>query len=151
VSDNGDVALICGTIGVILTFLGGAVIFNTRDFRRRARRGWGQVIRLRMNQTGGSRRERRNSAVYHPILRFTTVDGQTVEAESPVGGNPPPARPGERVAIMYDPGDPTQVRIDSPMGSGTLLGAVFMGVGLLLLVIGVRLGIPFLMGNLFPV
>jgi hypothetical protein len=83
--ENGDIALICGVLGVILTVFGGAVIFTTRDLRRRAGRG----------------RDHR-------------------------------------------------VRIDSALGSGTLVGAVLMGVGLLLLVIGVRLGIPILLEKLFP-
>jgi hypothetical protein len=84
-SENGDIALICGVLGVILAVFGGLMISNIRDLRRRARRG----------------------------------------------------------------GD-HQVRIDSALGGGTLVGAVLMGVGLLLLVIGVRLGVPILLGKLFP-
>ncbi|MEU8268354.1 DUF3592 domain-containing protein [Sphaerisporangium sp. NPDC049002] len=134
-SDNE--AFIIGAIGMTMTVLGGAVILNARDFRRRARRGRGQVVRLRAVRTGGSGRERRHSAVYHPVLRFTTDDGELVEAESPVGGDPPPARPGDRVPIIYDPADPAQVRIDTALGGGTLL----VGFGLLLLVLGARSGI----------
>ena len=84
-SENGDVALICGVLGVILAVVGGLVIFNIRDLRRRARGGWD-----------------------HPV------------------------------------------RIDSTLGGGTLVGAVLMGVGLLLLVIGMRLGVPILLEKLFP-
>ncbi|WP_405147900.1 DUF3592 domain-containing protein [Sphaerisporangium sp. NBC_01403] len=138
-SDNA--AFIIGAIGLTMAVLGGAVILNARDFRRRARRGRGQVVRLRAVRTGGTRRERRHSAVYHPVLRFTTDNGEQVEAESPVGSNPPPASPGDRVPIIYDPADPTQVRIDSALGGGTLLGTLLIGFGLLLLVLGVRAGI----------
>jgi uncharacterized iron-regulated membrane protein len=84
-SENGDIALICGVLGVILAVLGGLVIFNIRNLRRRARRGWDH-----------------------------------------------------------------QVRIDGTLGGGTLVGAVLMGIGLLLLVIGVRLGVPVLLEKLFP-
>ncbi|MDP9848592.1 DUF3592 domain-containing protein [Streptosporangium lutulentum] len=148
-SDNGDVALICGLIGVILTLLGIAATLSTRDFRGRARRGPGRVVRPRMNQPGGSRGARRNGVAYHPVLRLTTVEGQAVEAESSAVGGPPPARPGERVAIMYGPAVPARGRVDGPLEGGTLVGAVFLGVGLLLIVIGVRLGVPFLMDGLF--
>ncbi|WP_248959307.1 DUF3592 domain-containing protein [Sphaerisporangium perillae] len=140
-SDKGDVPLILGIIGTVLAVLGSAVVLHTRDFRRRARRAQAQVVRLRAYRTGASRRERRNSAVYHPVLRFTTAEGERVEAESPVGSNPPPARAGERVRILYDPADPAQVRIDSAMGGGMLLGGVFIGAGLLVLALGVRLGL----------
>jgi uncharacterized iron-regulated membrane protein len=83
-SENGDIALICGVLGVILAVLGGLVIFNVRELRRRARGGWDH-----------------------------------------------------------------QVRIDSALGGGTIVGAVLMGIGLLLLVIGVRLDVPLLLENLF--
>jgi hypothetical protein len=84
-SENGDIALICGVVGVILAVLGGSMIFNARYLRGRDR------------------------------------------------------REGDR-----------QVRIDGALSSGTLVGAVLMGVGLLLFVIGVRLGIPLLIESLFP-
>ncbi|WP_405148317.1 DUF3592 domain-containing protein [Sphaerisporangium sp. NBC_01403] len=141
-SDNA--AFIVGTIGAIMAVLGGAVILNARDFRRRGRRGRAQVVRLHAVRAGGTRRERRLNSVYHPVLRFTTEDGEQIEAESPVGSNPPPARPGDRVPIIYDPADPTQVRIDSVLGGGALLGALLAGFGLLLLVLGVRAGVAFL-------
>jgi hypothetical protein len=148
VSPNDDVPLILVTIGVILAVVGGAVVLNARDFRRRAHRGQGRVVRLRATRTGVSGSDRRGSAVYHPILRFTTADGEQVEAESPIGSNPPPAKLGEQVSILYDSADPTQVRIDSARGGGMLLGGILIGIGLLLLVIGVRL--TFVLANALP-
>jgi hypothetical protein len=59
-----------------------------------------------------------------------------VEAETPIGSNPPSATPGQQVPVLYDPAKPTRIRIDSVMGSGTLLGAIFLVVGLVMFAAG---------------
>lgn len=120
-------------LGLYLLGSGRALIGYARDFGERARSGQGEVIRLRAGRKGVAQANR-VKVVFYPTLRFTTAEGKRVEAESPVGSNPPPAQRGERVPILYDPADPTQVRVDSVMGRGTIGGGVLIGMGVLLLV-----------------
>lgn len=49
--------------------------------------------------------------VYHPVLESTTKNGQSVRAKMNVGTNPPVARQGERVNVIYDPGHPSDAEI----------------------------------------
>ena len=102
---------------------------NAREFRRRARRTRGMVVRLRASRSG-------DGTVYYPTIRFTTTYGQQVEAETTHGSNPPPALPGEEVPVLYDPAKPTRIRVDSLAGSGTLLGVVFLAIGIVLFAAG---------------
>jgi hypothetical protein len=83
--------------------------------------------------------------VYYSIIRFTTVYGQQIEAETSFGSNPPPARPGEQVPVLYDPARPTRIRIDSLTGRGTLLGVIFLVVGLALFVAGAGVAVTHVM------
>ncbi len=119
-------------LGLYLLGNGRALIAHARDFGARAQRGQGEVIRLRAGRKGVPQANR-VKAVFYPTLRFTTAAGRRVEAESPVGSNPPPARRGEQVPILYDPADPTQVRVDSVTGRGTIGGGVLIAMGVLLL------------------
>lgn len=72
-------------------------------------------------------------------LRFTTVDGRAVETLAMYGGVPAPARPGERVMVLYDPDRPSRAQVaDRKLASGGCLsgamlvvGAAFVGFGLL--------------------
>ncbi|MEZ0070688.1 DUF3592 domain-containing protein [Planotetraspora sp. GP83] len=123
--------LILGLIGVVFALIGGGLTISARDFRKRAQRVQGEVVRLRPSRSS------EGGTVYYPTVRFTTVYGQRVEAECPFGSSPPPAMPGDQVPILYDPAKPTRVRIDSATGSGTLIGVIFLGVGLVLFTAGV--------------
>jgi hypothetical protein len=122
--------LVLGVVGVITTLVGGGLGIGARRFRRRAERVEGEVVRLRPS------RSRNGRIVYYPTVRFTTVYGQRVEAESPLGGTPPPAMPGDKVPVLYDPARPTRVRIDNATGSGFLAGMVFLGTALAILSAG---------------
>ncbi|MEV0975074.1 DUF3592 domain-containing protein [Microtetraspora glauca] len=134
VSDTSIALLVLGLHGVIFTLLGAGLLINARNFRKRALRAQGQVVGLRRSESS-------EGYVYYPILRFTTVYGQVVQAESDVGSDPPSARQGQHVAIMYDPADPARLRIDNLTDSGTLLAGIFLGVGLLLLFSGIAVGV----------
>ncbi|GAA0394772.1 hypothetical protein GCM10009530_52840 [Microbispora corallina] len=123
------VTAILAGIGLIFTLIGGGLTINARDFRKRAQRTQGLVVRLRASHSD-------DGTVYYPTIRFTTVYGQQVEAETPFGSSPPPARPGQQVPVLYDPAKPTRVRIDSVTGSGILVGGIFLAVGLVLFAAG---------------
>ncbi len=127
-----------GGLGVIFALLGAGLLVNARDFRRRALRAQGNVVGLRRSSSS-------EGDVFYSIVRFTTAYGQAVEAETRFASNPPPARPGQTVTVMYDPSDPHRMRIDTPLGRGSLLGGIFLGVGLVLLLVGVGVGVATLL------
>ncbi|MFF4776862.1 DUF3592 domain-containing protein [Microtetraspora fusca] len=132
-SESGIAVLVLGLLGVTFTLVGAGLLANARAFRRRALRAQGHVVGLRRSDSS-------DGVVFYPIVRFATAYGQPVEAESRFGSNPPSARPGQTVTVMYDPADPRRIRIDNLTGSGVLLGGIFLGVGLVLLIAGIGVG-----------
>ena len=82
-----------------------------------------------------------SSRAYFPVLRYRTQKGATHEVTSSVGSNPPRYKEGDSVVVLYDPVDPTHVRIHTfsnvwlvPMILG-LIGVVFILVGGVLAVV----------------
>ncbi|WP_182902246.1 DUF3592 domain-containing protein [Microbispora sp. H10830] len=128
-SQTALITLILSGLGLVFGLIGGGITMNAREFRRRAQRSRGLVVGLRASRSD-------DGTTYYPTIRFTTVYGQQVEAETTYGSNPPPARPGEEVTVLYDPARPTRIRIDSAAGSGTLLGGIFLTVGIVLFTAG---------------
>ncbi|GIH64616.1 MULTISPECIES: DUF3592 domain-containing protein [Microbispora] len=128
-SQTALITLILSGLGLVFGLIGGGITMNAREFRRRAQRTRGLVVGLRASRSD-------DGTSYYPTIRFTTLYGQQVEAETTYGSNPPPARPGEEVTVLYDPARPTRIRIDSAAGSGTLLGGIFLAVGIVLFTAG---------------
>ncbi|MEU6410495.1 DUF3592 domain-containing protein [Microbispora sp. NPDC046933] len=128
-SQTALITLILAGLGLVFGLIGGGITMNAREFRRRAQRTRGLVVGLRASRSD-------DGTSYYPTIRFTTIHGQQVEAETTYGSNPPPARPGEEVPVLYDPARPTRIRIDSAAGSGTLLGGIFLAVGIVLFTAG---------------
>ncbi|GLX09731.1 DUF3592 domain-containing protein [Microbispora sp. NBRC 16548] len=128
-SQTALITLILSGLGLVFGLIGGGITMNAREFRRRAQRSRGLVVGLRASRSD-------DGTSYYPTIRFTTVYGQQVEAETTYGSNPPPARPGEEVTVLYDPARPTRIRIDSAAGSGALLGGIFLTVGIVLFTAG---------------
>ncbi|GGO09369.1 DUF3592 domain-containing protein [Microbispora bryophytorum] len=128
-SQTALITLILSGLGLVFGLIGGGITMNAREFRRRAQRTRGLVVGLRASRSD-------DGTSYYPTIRFTTVYGQQVEAETTYGSNPPPARPGEEVAVLYDPARPTRIRLDSAAGSGALLGGIFLAVGVALFTAG---------------
>ncbi|MFI7613880.1 DUF3592 domain-containing protein [Nonomuraea terrae] len=122
------VLVICG-LGLLFAFAGVVTAIGSRRFRSRAHRAQGLVVGLR---PAGPHK----GAAYYAIIRFTTRQGVHVEAETFAATNPPPARPGRQVRVLYDPDIPTQVRIDNVMGRGTLLGLICFVLGIATIVVG---------------
>jgi hypothetical protein len=50
---------------------------------------------------------------YAPAFRFTDEDGQTHTLVSSVASYPSPFSVGERIEVLYPPGDPLHAKIDS--------------------------------------
>ncbi|MFC4534802.1 DUF3592 domain-containing protein [Sphaerisporangium dianthi] len=127
-SDTAWIVLGLGLAALVFGGVGTGLLVSEREFRRIAHRVPGQVVRLRP-----SRGE--DGTTYYPTLRFMTVNGQAVEAETRFASNPPVAPVGGGVMVLYDPAGPTRVRVDSFWGGGTVIGVVFAGVGAILLAV----------------
>ena len=88
---------------------GGMIAMALRAKRRRARweeaasRTSGEVTDLRWQSVGQAGD---SNLLAFPVLRFSLPDGRTVETQSSWGTNPPAAKPGARVTVLYDPPTP---------------------------------------------
>jgi hypothetical protein len=77
------------------------------------------------------------------VLRFRLPDGRVVETEGRMGTSAVTVRTGQQVTVLYDPAQPTRARVEGPFGGGAALahgcigslGALFAGVGVLLIVV----------------
>lgn len=116
-----------GLGGLLFGGIGLGMLLAQRDFRRIALRASGQVVRLRPSRAD-------DGVVYYATVRFVTVNGQVVEAETGFGSDPPPAPLGARVRLLYDPARPDRMRMEGLWRSGALIGVVFAGTGAALLV-----------------
>ena len=112
--------------GLVFAAAGGFVFYRGHRLVRAGQRAEADVVDLHWSH---------HSEVYYPVVAFRTADGRAVEARTTAGRNPPAARVGQRVRVIYDPGAPHVVMIDSFDGRGTLVAAVFVlvGVGLIAL------------------
>ncbi|CAA9533157.1 MAG: hypothetical protein AVDCRST_MAG85-3857 [uncultured Solirubrobacteraceae bacterium] len=119
--------------GAIFFFVGLSGLRSTKRFAERAVQATGLVIAVNWERVG--RRPPRQLLAF-PVLRFTTREGQPVEAQSPVGTRPPRAKEGEQVTVLYDPADPTQPRLGGT-GTETVLYTVFMLLGGGLVLVGI--------------
>jgi Protein of unknown function (DUF3592) len=120
-------------IGVVIASVRGLVRANR--FERTAQRTNALVTALRWKHTSGGSSSS-TSRIAYPVLRFQLPDGRSVETESTFGSNPAPAHEGDSVTVLYDPGDPTDARIEGFLSSGRLAS-----------VIGLLIGIAFAVGG----
>jgi hypothetical protein len=76
-----------------------------------------------------------------PVLRFELPGGEPVEAVSTWGSRPARFREGDRVEILYDPRNPTRIRLPGENTAAAFLtvALAFAGVGFVAL--GVLLGL----------
>jgi hypothetical protein len=116
--------------GIAFIIVGVTQVVTYGAFRRRAQRVPGVVVGMTERMSG-----RYANSVYHPVLEFTTVEGQHVRTTMQVGSRPAPARIGEQVTVAYDPRDSASAEI---AGKGWLRmvvgGAMILG-GLLFLLL----------------
>jgi hypothetical protein len=82
-----------------------------------------------------------------PVVRFHLPGGEPVEAQSTWGSRPARFREGDRVEILYDPQNPTRVRLPGEATAGAFLtvalvlaGVGCVGVGALLALVSYALG-----------
>jgi hypothetical protein len=113
--------------------LGGAGYWTSRvaDFERRAACAEGTVVELVRSGSGNT---------YSPRVRYRTYSGAERTYQSSVSSSPPRFAVGDRVDVLFDPGNPADVRIRSFLdlwfgptllgGLGSIFGAI--GAGMLL-------------------
>lgn len=106
--------------GSVFAAAGGFVFYRGHRLVRTGQRAEADVVDLRWSP---------HSEVYFPVVAFRAADGRAVEARTRTGRNPPAVRVGQRVRVIYDPGAPHVVMIDSFEGRGTLVAAMFVLVG----------------------
>ena len=119
--------------------IGGGMIAMALKARRRrirweaaATRASGEVTDLRWQSVGQA--GDRNPLAF-PVLRFSLPDGRTVETQSTWGTNPPAAKPGAQVTVLYDPADPTSASLPAG-GSASVVNGVIIGLGGILIAVG---------------
>ncbi|WP_052745880.1 DUF3592 domain-containing protein [Allosalinactinospora lopnorensis] len=109
------------TVGLVLLGFGARTAAREWNFLRRARR----VIGTTLPSESTTR------------VRFRTLDGREVTAATPVylsyagSRTPVPRKPGETVTVLYDPEDPSRIRLHGLFGTFFLPSLVFcvFGVG----------------------
>lgn len=93
-------------VGLLLLAIGLVILLFQRRFLQQAVTTQGTIIAMRAEAGAEPGNMSALGMLYHPIVRFTTADGQLIEAESRTGTNPPPGRVGETVKLRYDPTTP---------------------------------------------
>lgn len=78
-----------------------------------------------------------NRGLYFPVVRFLTDRNEWITQELNIGQNPP-REEGKKVAIIYDPEDPTVVDIKSSFRQ-EFLPRILVAVGLSGVIIGLLL------------
>jgi hypothetical protein len=76
-----------------------------------------------------------------PELLFTLPNGREVETVARTGTAFDAMREGQAVTVLHDPADPSQARVDSTgsAAGGTLVGAAFLAIGGVCVLIGAGL------------
>lgn len=112
-------------IGLLFMAAGGYGFVSSLRLTRTGLRAEAEVVDLRVHR-------RDNGRIYYPVLRFLAADGREVVAVARSGSNPAPARTGDLVRVVYQPGNPQSVALDTVMGSGMVVTALvfIMGLGL---------------------
>src|SRR3712207_620853 len=143
----GVVALVAGlltAVGAVFAVRGFRELLSTRRFVAEAEAATGTVTDSvgRWYRNPGD--EPGLSRLSHPVVRFVTGDGRTVEFESQAGSNLAP-KVGQQVTVLYDPLRPEEAKIRSFMmlwalpSILTVLGVFLLFPGVLMLSILVLL------------
>ncbi|MFP4299964.1 MAG: DUF3592 domain-containing protein [Spirulinaceae cyanobacterium] len=120
------IGFLFSTLG-ILTLIFCAISYQkTRTFIATANTAEGTVMAVEKSRLFTAKPNSGSSS--HPIVRFTTEAGETIEFRSNVGSNPPTYRPGETIPILYPPENPQRATINS-FSSLWLLILIFTVVG----------------------
>lgn len=118
------VAFVFLMIGSIFSLIGGGFAWSSYSVVSVSQRAEGSVIRLVGNVRKGS---------VAPVAEFF-VDGKRHEFQSWLYTSPPQFDVGDKVSVLYDPGDPQRCRIESFV-TLWLFPTIFGGIGAVMLVV----------------
>ena len=97
-------------IGTLFAAIGIYFALDAFEFAGQARTTMGEVIHVETRVSRDS--DGRRSTTYQPTLRYMAANGQTYEAETHISSSGYDYDIGERMEILYDPADLTEVRIN---------------------------------------
>jgi uncharacterized protein DUF3592 len=97
---------ILAAIAVLLLGIGVFQSMKISRLEAQGVRAQGQVVRLNSESRSGS-----SGYTYYPVVRFRTAQNSTIEFKDSVGTNPPSHRTGDKVTVLYLPGDPQRQAI----------------------------------------
>ena len=97
---------ILAAVAVLLLGIGVFQSMKISRLEAQGLRAQGQVVRLNSEHGSGS-----GGSTYYPVVRFRTQTNSTVEFKDSVGTNPPSHRTGDKVTVLYLPGDPQRQAI----------------------------------------
>ena len=93
-------------LGLMLLLGAAWTVWSTTTWVARAVEVKGSVIEMVRS------RDRENTTyLFAPVVRFQTLEGNTVEFESAMRSNPPAYRKGQTVTVLYDPDEPRSAAI----------------------------------------
>lgn len=120
----------------------GAIAVTQQRFRTHALHARGVVVDHRFSRSDSS--DSGSGGTYCPIVHFTAADGRQIEFAGGVCSQPRAEHVGDAVAVLYRQDDPHDARIDSFLTRWLAvlvvggLGGVFLAIGLLAVVPGLR-------------
>ncbi len=112
-------------LGVLVTLGGFYLVYDTVGLLNRSLKATATVTELKYNSNGQA----------YPVLQFTSNSGGTVTTRLNEAQKPPAYSVGDRVEIIYDLNNLSNVRVNSVFGIWlapalmTLLGMVFFFTG----------------------
>ncbi|MFQ6230495.1 DUF3592 domain-containing protein [Nocardia sp. NPDC002869] len=99
-------ALIPAGLGSCFFVIGLVMIRRSRALKRSGAKAYGQVVGLATSSG-------RSGTLYHPVVRWVSADGRTVEQRAVIGKAwIADFRPGRQVLVHYDPGRPERMVIE---------------------------------------
>lgn len=117
-------------LGMLVTAI--VLFMNTKSFLQTAEVAQGTVIELRASRSS-------DSLTYHPVVSFTTSQGQRITFSSGSGSNPPSYTEGETLEVFYAAAEPQDAKINgffALWGGAVILagmGTVFFTIGCLII------------------
>jgi uncharacterized protein DUF3592 len=131
-------------LGLMLLLGTAWTIWSTETWVARAIEVKGSVIEMVRS------RDRENTTyLFAPVVRFQTLEGNTVEFESGLRSNPPAYRKGQTVTVLYDPDEPRSAAIRGFLSLWLMsiilgfIGTIFTAVGTVMVVISGRAALFF--------
>ncbi|WP_448338375.1 DUF3592 domain-containing protein [Chloroflexus aurantiacus] len=117
-------------VALALLILGWQAFTNTSQRMKNTVATQGTVVEIipRLVNTNSGQR-----TFFYPLVEFRTATGETIQFESEAGGNPSAYQIGDRVEVMYNPGQPQIAFINS--WELWLPSSLFLGTGGLLLIV----------------